>query len=97
MQPQTDVVERTTHEALERLKAVSDLDGLEEWRVSVLGRNGALTQILRGLGSAPKEERPRLGAAANSAKTVLEEHLTEREQELKRPPRRMSSSGRAST
>ena len=83
MQPQTDVVERTTHEALERLKAVSDLDGLEEWRVSVLGRNGALTQILRGLGSVPKEERPRLGAAANSAKTVLEEHLTEREQELR--------------
>ena len=31
MQPQTDVVARTTHEALERLKAVSDLDGLEEW------------------------------------------------------------------
>ena len=83
MQPQTDVVERTTHEALERLKAVSDLDGLEEWRVSVLGRNGALTRILRGLGSAPKEERPRLGAAANSAKILLEEHLTEREQELR--------------
>ena len=38
---------------------------------------------LRGLGSVPKEERPRLGAAANSAKTVLEEHLTEREQELR--------------
>ena len=66
-----------------RLKTVSDLDGLEEWRVSVLGRNGALTQILRGLGSAPKEERPRLGAAANSAKTVLEQHLAEREQELR--------------
>ena len=31
MQPQTDVVARTTHEALERVKAVSDLDGLEEW------------------------------------------------------------------
>ncbi len=83
MQPQTDVVERTTDEALERLKAVSDLDGLEEWRVSTLGRNGALTQILRSLGSVPKEERPRLGAAANEAKTILEGHLAEREQELK--------------
>ena len=31
MQPQTDVVERTTDEALEGRKAVSDLDGLEEW------------------------------------------------------------------
>ena len=31
MQPQANVVERMTHEALERLKAVSDLDGLEEW------------------------------------------------------------------
>ena len=83
MQPQTDVVERTTDEALERLKAVSDLDGLEEWRVSTLGRNGSLTQILRSLGSVPKEERPQLGAAANEAKNVLEGHLAEREQELK--------------
>ena len=83
MPPHNDVVERTTQEALERLKTVSDLDGLEEWRVSVLGRNGALTHILRGLGSAPKEDRPRLGAAANSAKGVLEQHLAEREQELR--------------
>ena len=30
MQPQTDVVARTTHEALERLKAVSDLDGVSK-------------------------------------------------------------------
>ncbi len=33
MQPQTDVVEWATDEALERLKAVSDLDALEEWEV----------------------------------------------------------------
>ena len=31
MQPQTDVVKRATHEALDRLKAISDLGGLEEW------------------------------------------------------------------
>ena len=83
MQPHHDLVERTTRDALERLRAVSDLDGLERWRVSVLGRSGSLTQILRSLGSVPREDRPQLGADANRAKGVLERHLQEREQELK--------------
>lgn len=59
------------------------MEGLERWRVSVLGRSGSLTQILRGLGAVPKEHRPQLGADANRAKDVLERRLREREQELK--------------
>ena len=81
--PSHDLVERTAREALERLRAVSDLEGLDRWRVSVLGRSGRLTQILRGLGAVPEEDRPRLGAEANRAKGVLERRLREREQELK--------------
>lgn len=59
------------------------MEGLERWRVSVLGRSGSLTQILRGLGAVPKEQRPQIGADANRAKDVLERRLREREQELK--------------
>lgn len=81
--PSLDLVERTAREALERLRAVSDLEGLDRWRVSVLGRSGSLTQILRGLGAVPEEDRPRLGAEANRAKGVLERELREREQELR--------------
>ena len=59
------------------------MEGLDRWRVSVLGRSGSLTQILRGLGAVPEEGRPRLGAEANRAKGVLERELREREQELR--------------
>lgn len=59
------------------------MEGLDRWRVSVLGRSGSLTQILRGLGAVPEGDRPRLGAEANRAKGVLEQGLREREQELK--------------
>lgn len=59
------------------------MEGLDRWRVSVLGRSGSLTQILRGLGAVPEEDRPRLGAEANRAKGVLERELRGREQELR--------------
>lgn len=78
----TDLVEQTLNEALNDLQTVAKLDRLEEWRVTNLGRSGRLTQILRGLGSVPKEERPKIGAAANQAKGVLEKRFHAREQEL---------------
>jgi phenylalanyl-tRNA synthetase alpha chain len=45
---------------------------LEEIRVRFLGRQGALTQLLRSLGALPAGERPLVGAAANEAKRELE-------------------------
>ena len=56
---------------------------LEEWRIRYLGRNGQLTAILRGLGSLPPEERRTVGAAANQAKSRLEEALAQRRGELR--------------
>ena len=51
---------------------------LEEIRVRVLGRQGSLTQLLRGLGGLPAAERPLVGAAANEAKRQLESALETR-------------------
>jgi phenylalanyl-tRNA synthetase alpha chain len=82
-QASADLVERTKTEAIKQLQAVSDLDALEEWRVANIGRSGSLTQILRSLGSAPEEDRPKIGAAANQAKGILEMQFEAREQELK--------------
>ncbi|MGH7340919.1 MAG: phenylalanine--tRNA ligase subunit alpha, partial [Candidatus Rokuibacteriota bacterium] len=45
---------------------------LEDIRVRFLGRQGALTQLLRSLGTLPAAERPLVGAAANEAKRELE-------------------------
>ena len=69
--------------ALGELESADSLERLEEWRIAYLGRRGQITQILRGLGALSPEERRSTGAAANAAKTLLEERLQLREQALK--------------
>ena len=51
---------------------------LEQIRVRYLGRQGALTSLLRSLGTLPPAERPLVGAAANEAKRELEAMLEQR-------------------
>ena len=69
--------------ALSSLGSVGSIEELEQWRIDYLGRRGHLTQVLRGLGALPQEQRREVGAEANAAKTLLEEHLSQREQALK--------------
>jgi phenylalanyl-tRNA synthetase alpha chain len=67
-----------------RDRALADIAGarstskLEEIRVRVLGRSGALTGLLRALGALPDADRPRVGREANRAKQELEEALAAR-------------------
>ena len=70
--------------ALAGLQAAEDLEALDDWRISFLGRRGELTQALRGLGSLRAEDRPAAGAAANAVRHRLEEALSSREEALKR-------------
>ena len=58
--------------ALKELNGARELKMLEEWRVRYLGRKGALTESLRGLGDLPLEDRKAVGARANQAKGELE-------------------------
>jgi phenylalanyl-tRNA synthetase alpha chain len=71
-------VDAIAHEAREAALAARTSAELEEVRVRFLGRNGALTQLLRSLGTLPAEERPQVGAAANEAKRALEQLLDTR-------------------
>jgi phenylalanyl-tRNA synthetase alpha chain len=64
---------------IEKLKSLSELEAL---RVSVLGKKGSLSQLLRGLGAMPSEERPRIGAKANECKQAIESALEERKKAL---------------
>ena len=80
----TERIDALKSRALEALASTSDPPALDEWRIAYLGRRGELTQLLRGLGSLPAEERPRIGAAANAVRAILQEALTEREDALKR-------------
>jgi phenylalanyl-tRNA synthetase alpha chain len=68
--------------ALAELAVASTPEALEAWRVAYLGRKGALSTLLRGLGSLPAAERPAAGQAANEAKAALEAALAAREKAL---------------
>ncbi len=56
---------------------------LEQIRVSVLGKKGELTGLLRGMGKLPAEERPKVGQLVNEVRAALEEALDKRAAELK--------------
>jgi phenylalanyl-tRNA synthetase alpha chain len=73
--PRVDAIAGEAREAIERAESSADLEAL---RVRYLGRQGALTMLLRSLGTLPPEERPLVGAAANEAKRELEAQLESR-------------------
>lgn len=76
-------LEELRAKALAELEGLTGLKGLEEWRVSYLGRKGSLTRLLRGISDLPVEERKGAGAAANRLKALLEESLGVRQEQLK--------------
>lgn len=65
-------------EAMARLDRLESTEDLERWRADYLGRRGALTLLLRGLGSLPPDERPLAGRQANELKHRLSAALDDR-------------------
>ncbi len=75
-------LEDLRQKARSELASVKSADALEGWRLAYLGRRGAVTEVTRGLGEVPVEERRGVGARANQLKTELEEALAEKVLEL---------------
>jgi phenylalanyl-tRNA synthetase alpha chain len=73
-----DQLEALQREALDSIAGSTELEVLEAARVKYLGRKGALTEILRGLGSVSADERPAMGQAANVVKDAIGVALDER-------------------
>jgi phenylalanyl-tRNA synthetase alpha chain len=65
-------------EALDAVAASPDAATLETIELDVLGKKGRLTMILRGIGALPAEDRPRVGAVANTVRMAIESALAER-------------------
>jgi phenylalanyl-tRNA synthetase alpha chain len=73
--PRVEAILREARAAIDAARSAADL---EQVRVRFLGRQGALTQLLRSLGNLSAEERPLVGAAANEAKRDLDALLEAR-------------------
>jgi phenylalanyl-tRNA synthetase alpha chain len=63
---------------------VQDARELEAWHKRYLGKKGVLTQMLRSVGSLPREDRPAFGQAANKAKMGLQEAYEAQAEALQR-------------
>ena len=68
--------------ALEEIRSSVTLEALEAVRVGVLGKKGALSEVLKGLGAVEPAERPKIGAVANEWKQKVESALESRKGEL---------------
>ncbi|ANE46172.1 phenylalanine--tRNA ligase [Paenibacillus swuensis] len=71
-------------EALQELKQVASQGELNDLRIKYLGKKGALTEILRGMGGLSAEERPIIGQVANDVRAAIEEVIAEKQDAYER-------------
>lgn len=72
-------------EVLAKIQEASNIKALNDVRVAYLGRKGPITDLLKGMGKLPPEERPKMGALVNvireSVTEVLEARMAKLEEE----------------
>jgi phenylalanyl-tRNA synthetase alpha chain len=61
--------------ALSAIEATADERTLDQLRVDYLGKKGQLTELLKGLGKLPAEQRPAAGEYINEAKRQIQNAL----------------------
>lgn len=76
-------IEQLQDEALNDLKKIEDLEGLQRWKVKYLGRSAELGAIFDNLRSLDQEQRPAVGRKVNQAKDALETAYEERQETLR--------------
>ena len=67
----TDDLAALRDETLAKVEAAADLAALDAVRVAALGKNGAVTALMKGLGAVPPESRKERGAALNALKDAI--------------------------
>lgn len=71
------------NQALDHLKGALNSSDLYQVKVEFLGKQGQLTQIMKGLKDLSSEDRPIVGAELNKVKVQITEFYEKRLQELK--------------
>ena len=75
-------LEALRQEAQQTIAAADSLERLEELRVVYLGKKGQLSALLRSMGQMSAEERPKIGAIANTVKEALQTDLDNQRSKL---------------
>ena len=69
-------------QTLTAISGISNSSELEAARVAFFGKKSELTQVLRGMGAVPAQERPRVGNLVNEVKVRLESAFDARKQAI---------------
>lgn len=75
-------LEHLISESLADFTACNDMPALENAKAKYLGKTGALTDALKGLGKLSNEDRPAAGAAINVVKQAVEAALNARREAI---------------
>ena len=65
-------LENLLNEATNLLDSIDNTSDLEQAKARYFGKNGALTEMLKGLRKLSPEERPIMGGRINKLKEILE-------------------------
>lgn len=77
-----DKIKAIAEQTLKDIEVAKTTAALEETRVTVLGKKGALSEVLKALGTVSAEDRPKIGAAANVFKSQIESALENKKASL---------------
>ncbi len=77
-------LEHILEQALQQFSAIDQAAELEQAKARYLGREGRLTELLKGLGKLSAEERPAAGARINQVKQAIESALQQRREALQK-------------
>jgi phenylalanyl-tRNA synthetase alpha chain len=71
-------LEQIVADAAQSIAAVATVADLDQAKARFLGKAGSLTELLKGLGKLPPDEKPRAGALINQAKQQVEALVSQR-------------------
>ena len=69
--------------AEEKIKNIQNSQELQDLKVQLLGKKSEISNLLKGLGALSPEERPKVGALVNKARTEIEEKIEKVEKKIK--------------
>lgn len=69
-------------DAMDRIGSAEDLNTLNDVRISILGKKGELTAVLKGMKNVAPEDRPKVGQMVNDARSAIEKRMEEVQEAL---------------
>lgn len=68
--------------SIKEIKDVTNLEQLNNFRVKYAGKQGLLTEVMRGMRDIKQEDKPRIGVLVNEVRTFIEGSINELERKL---------------